>query len=173
MAANITDRLWSMVDLAAIIDPWDDAQRRKKAGRKPKRNHNKKAEKSMAAWPTRRRAVFVGLGLAAIFVSALIGWLVLRARPPVTVVVTNNSEKPIATIRVEHEGGVETAENLPRGETRTIQFDARGETSLNLRVRFDDGSENSGGPQYAESGYQFIVTVTDAGVGTSVRLPAY
>ncbi len=36
MAANVTDRLWEMSDLVAIVDRFDDAQPRKKAGRKPK-----------------------------------------------------------------------------------------------------------------------------------------
>ncbi len=36
MAANVTDRLWEMSDLVALVDKFDDAQPRKKAGRKPK-----------------------------------------------------------------------------------------------------------------------------------------
>ncbi len=36
MAANVTDRLWDMADLVAVVDRFDDAQPRKKAGRKPK-----------------------------------------------------------------------------------------------------------------------------------------
>jgi hypothetical protein len=36
MAANVTDRLWEMSDLVALVDRIDDAQPRKKAGRKPK-----------------------------------------------------------------------------------------------------------------------------------------
>jgi len=36
MAANVTDRLWNMSDLVALVDKYDDAQPRKKAGRKPK-----------------------------------------------------------------------------------------------------------------------------------------
>jgi len=36
MAANVTDRLWEMSDLVALVDKYDDAQPRKKAGRKPK-----------------------------------------------------------------------------------------------------------------------------------------
>lgn len=33
MAANVTDRLWSMGDLVALVDMYDEAQLRKKAGR--------------------------------------------------------------------------------------------------------------------------------------------
>jgi hypothetical protein len=36
MAANVTDRLWEMSELVALVDKYDAAQPRKKAGRKPK-----------------------------------------------------------------------------------------------------------------------------------------
>ena len=36
LAANVTDRLWSMEDLVAMVDKFDDAQPRQKPGRKPK-----------------------------------------------------------------------------------------------------------------------------------------
>ena len=36
MAANVTDQLWSMSDLVALLDKYDEAQPRKKAGRKPR-----------------------------------------------------------------------------------------------------------------------------------------
>ncbi len=40
MAANVTDRLWEMSDLVALVDKYDDAQPRKKARRKPKATVN-------------------------------------------------------------------------------------------------------------------------------------
>ena len=36
LAANVADRLWGLSDLVAPVDRFDDAQPRKKAGRKPK-----------------------------------------------------------------------------------------------------------------------------------------
>ncbi len=36
MAAKVTDRLWDMAALVALVDKYDEAQPRKKAGRKQK-----------------------------------------------------------------------------------------------------------------------------------------
>ncbi len=116
----------------------------------------------------------ITFGLAAVLGGSLMAWLALRPVAPVTVTVRNGSQKAIALIRVEHERGVETAGNLERGEARTIQFVAGGETSYTLRVRFADGSEVSGNLQYAEAGYEFVETVTESGVKTDdVSLPRY
>jgi len=85
---------------------------------------------------------------------------------------SNDSEKPIATVRLEHERGVETVENIAKGDARTIKFITGGETSYTLRVRFSDGSEVSGNPQYAESGYEIVETVTASGIRTDRHLPS-
>ena len=119
-----------------------------------------------------RRVVFAGLGLAAILGGGLIAWLALKPVRPVTVVVRNDSEKPIATVRLEHERGVETVENIAKGDARTIKFIAGGETFYTLRVRFADGSEVSGNQQYAESGYEIVETVTASGIRTDGHLPS-
>ena len=116
--------------------------------------------------------MLIGLGLAVILAGGLIGWLALKPIRPVTVVVRNDSEKPIATVRLEHERGVETVENIAKGDARTIKFITGGETSYTLRVRFSDGSEVSGNPQYAESGYEIVETVTASGIRTDRHLPS-
>jgi hypothetical protein len=95
----------------------------------------------------------------------------LEDDPPVTVTVLNSSQKPIAAVRLEHERGVEVVENIAPIESKTIRFVASGETSYTLRVRFRDGSEVSGRPQYAESDYHFTDTVRDSGIESDVRLP--
>ena len=120
------------------------------------------------------RLGLISLGLVAVLGGSLITWLALRPVVPVTVTVRNGSQKAIALIRVEHERGVETTGSLERGEARKIQFVAGGETSYTLRVRFVDGSEVSANPQYAESGYEFVQTITESEVKTDdVSLPRY
>jgi len=89
------------------------------------------------------------------------------------VTVKNESAKRIASARLEHRLRLATVENIASGEARTIRFAAGGETSYALRVRFADGSEVANRPQYAESGYSFVETVTDAGIATDLRLPRY
>ena len=116
--------------------------------------------------------MFFGLGVAATFGGGLIGWLALKPVRPVTVVVRNDSEKPIAAVRLEHERGAETVENIAKGDARTIKFIAGGETSYTLRVRFADGSEVRGNPRYAESGYEIVETVTASGIRTNGHLPS-
>jgi hypothetical protein len=117
-----------------------------------------------------RRAVFIGLAIGLASVGSLGAWLILRPVSPVTVVVRNGTTKPIASVRLEHERGVEILENLPQGEARTIRFRAGGETSYKLQVHFVDGSELSGEARYAEAGYSFTETVGDTSIVTDTRL---
>ena len=112
-------------------------------------------------------------GIGAALAAAAAGWLLLRPVPPVTVIVKNNSGKVVASVRLEHEHGVETLENLGPGDARTIRFRAEGETSYRLRVQFVDGAELAGGGGYAEAGYEFSETISDSGITTDSRLPAW
>jgi hypothetical protein len=95
----------------------------------------------------------------------------LEDDPTVTMTVLNSSQKPIAAVRLDPERGVEVVENIAPIESKTIRFVAAGETFYKLRVRFRDGSEVSGRPQYAESGHYFTDTVRDSGIESDVRLP--
>lgn len=89
-------------------------------------------------------AGLIGLGSLAI----------LWPRQPITVTIINHGNQPIASVRVEHEREIELLEHIGQGESKAVQFEARGETSYKLVVRFVDGSEVSGGGGYAESGYK-------------------
>lgn len=114
--------------------------------------------------------------LAIILIVGLIGLgslAILWPHPPVMVTITNQSNRPIASIRVEHERGLELLEYIGQRESKTVQFEARGETSYKLVVRFFDGSELSGGGGYAEPGYKFSETILESGIDTDVRLPPY
>lgn len=119
-----------------------------------------------------RRLLLIALGLGTALAVAGAAWLMLRPIPPVTVIVKNTSGKPIASVRLEHERGVEVLENLPRGDAKAMRFNAGGETSYRLRVRFADGSELAGGGGYAEAGYEFSETIGDSAIKTDTRLPA-
>lgn len=114
--------------------------------------------------------------LAAILSVGLIGLgslAILWPRPPVIVVITNQSNQPIASVRVEHERGIELLEDIGQRESKTVQLETRGETSYKLMVRFIDGSEVSGGGGYAEAGYKITETILESGINTDVRLSPY
>jgi len=121
----------------------------------------------------RRKGIVVVVLVVAVGLAAAVGWLASRPISPVTVIVKNNSQKRIASVRLEHERGVEIAENLAPGEARTIRFQAGGENSYTLRVRFADGSEMRANPRYVESGYKMFEAVSDSGITTDGRLPRY
>ena len=114
---------------------------------------------------------YISLGIAVILAVGLGAWLMLRPGSPVTVVIRNATAKPIASVRLEHEHGVEILRDLSQGATDTIRFQAAGETSYSLRVQFADGSEMSGGARYAEPGYSFTETVGETGIAAETRLP--
>ena len=119
----------------------------------------------------RKRALVISLAVTAALAVCFAAFLASRPIRPVTVIVRNDTERTIEAVRLEHERGVEVVENVAPTESKTIRFMAGGETSYTLRVRFRDGSEVSGHPQYAESGYEFTETVSDSGIESDVRLP--
>ena len=124
---------------------------------------------NFAGMERRERAIFIGLGIAALLGASVVAWIVLGPTQWIKVTVRNAGRRPIAAIRLEHEGGVETAGRLETGASRTIRFRARGETSYTLRVRFDDGSELAAG-RYAESGYKVRETVGDSKIESETSL---
>jgi hypothetical protein len=117
-----------------------------------------------------KRTLFIILSVGLIGLGA---WAIWRPPTPVTVTITNHSSKSIASVRVEHERGVELVDRIGRLESRTVRFYPRGETSYKLTIRFSDGSETTGGGGYAESGYAFSETISDSGIDTDVQLPRY
>jgi len=74
----------------------------------------------------------------------------------------NNSHKAVASATLVHEKGVETIGDIPVGQSRLVAFRTRGETSYSLNVRFEDGTELTGGGNYAEPGYSFSESVSDS-----------
>lgn len=119
-----------------------------------------------------RRLLLIALGIGTALTGAVAVWLMLRPIAPVTVIVRNTSGKGIASVRLEHQRGVAVVGNLARGDTKTVRFEAGGETTYRLRVRFADGSEVAGGGGYAEAGYEFSEEVRDSAIKTETRLPA-
>jgi hypothetical protein len=117
-----------------------------------------------------KRTLFILFSVGLIGLSILV---ILWPQTPVTVMITNQSNRPIASVRVEHERGIELVQNIGQRESKLVRFETRGETSYTLTVRFLDGSEVRGGGGYAESGYEFSETILESGIDTDVRLPHY
>jgi hypothetical protein len=116
----------------------------------------------------RKLTIILSVGLLGLGSLAI-----LWPRQPVTVTIINRSNQPIESVRVEHERGIEHLEHIGKHESKAIQFEARGETSYKLVVRFVDGSEVSGGGGYAEPGYKFSETILESRIDTDVRVPPY
>jgi hypothetical protein len=118
-----------------------------------------------------KRLLFLAIGVGAALVASAAVWLALRPVPPVTVIVENRSGKAIVSVRLEHERGAEVLENLRSGDVKAMRFEAGGETTYRLRVRFADGTELAGGGGYAEAGYEFSETISDSAIKTDLHLP--
>lgn len=116
----------------------------------------------------------MSIRLLAILCGALCvvlgAWLLLRPRAEVTVVLTNETARPVAWVALDHERGGERADHLAAHETRTLRFRPRGETSFRLRVRFEDGEEYRRESGYAEPGYSFHIAIRDTGIATGAAV---
>jgi hypothetical protein len=103
-----------------------------------------------------RRLALITLGIATVVAGSVAAYRV--SRPPVTVILTNASTKTIVSVRLEHERGVEVAEDLARGAAKTMRFKARGETSYRLRVRFQNSPAAVDTPRRVTSSPKWLVT---------------
>ena len=81
----------------------------------------------------------------------------------------NSTSRPISSVRVTHEHGVELVGDILPSQTRTATFIARGETSYSLSVTFADGTSLATEPRYAESGYRVTERITDRAVETDLH----
>jgi hypothetical protein len=115
-----------------------------------------------------RRQIFVGFAIVAILSIVATLWLI-RSRNSVAVDVVNASSRPIQWARLKHEDGVQMLGAIPVGESRRAEFRSRGETTYQVSVKFDDGTELSGEGAYAEAGYTFTDTVTDSAITTHLE----
>ena len=103
-------------------------------------------------------AVFLCVGLA---VGFIVGARWASSTAGVTLTISNSTSRPISTVRITHEGGVQLVEDIPPSASRTTTFLAHGETSYSLSVSFADGSTIKSESRYAESGYHITERVAD------------
>jgi hypothetical protein len=109
-----------------------------------------------------RRRIYGALFVVGVVALGVLAWMSLRQSPPISVTVMNNSHKAVASAKLVHENGVETIGDIPVGQSRLVAFRTRGETSYSLNIRFEDGTELTGGGNYAEAGYSFSDSVSDS-----------
>jgi hypothetical protein len=119
-----------------------------------------------------RRSTLAGIGIAVAIVLAFCGLVVLWPASPVIVRIKNETRRTITSVELKHEEGIEVARGISAGQSASVRFRPRGETSYQLTVHFSDGSQTSGGGGYAEAGYRFTEHVSDVGIRTDVR-PSY
>jgi hypothetical protein len=111
-----------------------------------------------------RRLLYRALLAVGVVLAAAVAWVFLRPPDPVTVVFVNESDKPVAQVVLRHEKGSKFVRDIPAGQSRTVTFRTRGETSYTVSVQFADGKTLAGTGSYAEAGYSFTETISDTGV---------
>jgi hypothetical protein len=85
-------------------------------------------------------------------------------KPPIKVTISNETSERIHSAELVHESGTIVANDIAPGESRDLQFKARGETSYHLVLVFDSGRRVEGGGNYAEPGYSFREHVRADGI---------
>jgi hypothetical protein len=112
------------------------------------------------------------VAVAVVVIIAGIGaWFLLRGSGEVDVTVVNRSHQSIASVRLEHEDGIERHGRIAKGDSAKLHFAPTGESSYRPRVRMADGSQLTGGGGYVEAGYRFTETVTEKGIDTEMKTP--
>ena len=105
--------------------------------------------------------LFLFLGFA---VGFFVGGRYTALRAGVSLSIVNSTSRPITSVRITHEHGVELVGDIPPAGSRSATFLSRDETNYSLSIAFADGSTVESGSRYAESGYRVTERVTDHGV---------
>jgi hypothetical protein len=119
--------------------------------------------------------VYLVIGVAA---AGTISWLSLRPPPPVTISVTNNSHKAVASVRLidekglavpGHTPGLAAPEHIPAGQTRRFAFHA-GDELYTVNVRFEDDTELTWGSYYyiSPDGSSYSIFISDSSVAITL-----
>ena len=84
----------------------------------------------------------------------------------VTIEVHNKSDYKITKILIKHEDGEVHHKNISAGSKVFLPMYSSGESSYTITAHLENGSINSGGIGYVESGYKTKETITNSGINS-------